>query len=604
MITLVVAEKDSVARAIADALSEDEVSRSKVFGVWTYRFRRNKATWISLGLRGHIFDFDFPQEMKNWYKTRIEDLLRTDPVLTIRRESLAHAKALSTLGKDAKDVVLALDADAEGEGIAYEVMMIVSNVNPGAIFRRALFSSVTKEELRRAFSELRDPNPALARKVFTRMMADLTIGAVFTRMLTLTVRRADRGALPRGRILSYGPCQTPVLNLVVQRALERESFKPEKYYLVHIKVNVDGYELTLTLTERLKSRGDAEAISREVVKARGIVDTASYVERKIGPPKPLDTIELERRASRFLNIRAKVTLDIAEELYRRGFISYPRTETNIYPSTLNLREILRKLLSGSHGDYARRILSRPIVATKGDSDDGAHPPIHPTRGATEGLIIRIFGKPAFWSIYDLVVRHFLATLSPPGVVEDQEIKVNINGREFAVKGLRIIEQGYWIIYPFEKPREHVLPRVRVGDPVEVLDSWVEERETEPPPYLSESELLKLMRRYGIGTDATMQDHIHTNIIRNYFIIRRKQCIPTPLGRALISALKDAASELVDPQFRSRMEKILVDVSKGLRDPRDALDEFRREAQKNYAKLLNLRETLASQLIKAIREYKN
>ncbi len=434
------------------------------------------------------------------------------------------------------------------------------------------------------------------------MILDLTLGAVFTRALTLSVENVDRNALARGSFLSYGPCQTPVLNLVVQRALERENFKPEKYYTLHIMVDAGGTKLTLNHDGTFKDRQEAEKVLGLVKsRARAKVVIANYKEDFLDPPAPLDTIELERRASRFLNIRPKATLDIAEELYRHGYISYPRTETTIYPPTLNLRQVLLELTHGEHSDYAKALLGMSIKPTRGDSNDGAHPPIYPTRGVTKQELLKYFKNERYWRIYDLVVRHFLATLSPPARVEKQKIVVDVSSHRFSAEGLRIIDEGYLTIYPFERPSEKVLPRVRAGDELSIVKAWVEERETEPPPYLSESELLRLMRKYGIGTDATMQDHIHTNVIRGYFKIRNRQCIPTPLGKAVISVLGKTGNELIDPWFRSRMEKALMEITKGSLSPDDVLFTFKNEARKIYEKFMNRQREVAMELIKALKE---
>lgn len=256
------------------------------------------------------------------------------------------------------------------------------------------------------------------------MMLDLTLGAVFTRALTLSVERSDRKILSRGSFLSYGPCQTPVLNLVVRRALERENFKPEKYYTLHIIVDANGNKITLNHDGTFKARQDAEKIL-DVVKSAGSakVVIANYQEEALSPPIPLDTIELERRASKFLNIRPKAALDIAEELYRHGYISYPRTETTIYPQTLNLKQILLSLSHGEHSDYVKELLNSPIRPTRGDSNDGAHPPIYPTKGVGRRELLRYFKNERYWRIYDLVVRHFLATLSPPAVWRDKRLSL-------------------------------------------------------------------------------------------------------------------------------------------------------------------------------------
>ncbi|BDR92846.1 DNA topoisomerase [Vulcanisaeta souniana] len=600
--SLVVAEKDSVAKAIAMYLSQGNVDVKRTYGIKTYWFTRDSQQWVSVGLRGHIMNLDFSEELNKWHLVEPSKLFDVEPILVIREDNTNYVKALAYLGARAKTIYLALDADPEGEAIAYEVMIVVSNVNPKAVFRRVLFSAVTRDEIIKAFDSLTNLSPGLARRVFTRMMLDLTLGAVFTRALTLSVERSDRKILSRGSFLSYGPCQTPVLNLVVRRALERENFKPEKYYTLHIIVDANGNKITLNHDGTFKARQDAEKIL-DVVKSAGSakVVIANYQEEALSPPIPLDTIELERRASKFLNIRPKAALDIAEELYRHGYISYPRTETTIYPQTLNLKQILLSLSHGEHSDYVKELLNSPIRPTRGDSNDGAHPPIYPTKGVGRRELLRYFKNERYWRIYDLVVRHFLATLSPPARVERQKVVVEVAGHRFNADGLRIIERGYLVIYPFESPSERVLPRLRVGEELRIEKAWVEERETEPPPYLSESELLRLMRRYGIGTDATMQDHIHTNIIRGYFRVRNKQCIPTPLGKAVISVLSKTGGELIDPWFRSRMEKALMEITRGSLRPGDVLFTFKSEARKIYEKFSSKQSEVAMELVKALKE---
>ena len=599
---LVVAEKDSVARAIAKYLAQGTIIVKRIYGIKTYWFTRNKQRWVSIGLRGHIMDVDFPEELNNWRAVDPSKLFDAEPVLVIRDENVSYVRALAHLGSDAKIVYLALDADPEGEAIAYEAMFVVKNVNPKAVFKRVLFSAITRTDIVNAFNSPTNLNPSLAKRVFTRMILDLTLGAVFTRALTLSVEEVDGNALPRGSFLSYGPCQTPVLNLVVQRAIERENFKPEKYYVVHIAVDVAGKELILNHDGTFKERSKAEevlALIKSVGRARVVI--ASYREGFLEPPAPLDTLELERRASRFLNIRPKAALDIAEELYRHGYISYPRTETTIYPQTLNLRQVLLELVNSEYGDYAKALLETSFRPTRGDSDDGAHPPIYPTKGARRSEVLRYFKNDKYWKIYDLVVRHFLATLSPPARIERQRVVVEVSGHRFGTEGLRIIDRGYLTIYPYEEPSEKVLPRLRVGDELRIARAWIEERETEPPPYLSESELLRLMKKYGIGTDATMQDHIHTNVIRGYFRIRNRQCIPTPLGKAVINVLSKSGGELIDPWFRARMERSLMEISRGLLRPGEVLSMFKNEARKIYEKLMKRRDDIAKELIKALRE---
>jgi DNA topoisomerase-1 len=594
---LVVAEKRSVAQAIASALG-GSYSRFRVAGVVAYSFRYKGAGAASLGLSGHVLDFDFPEHMNSWTKVDPASLFEARPVLVPREEALKYLFALRALSRNHDEIYLALDADSEGEAIAYEVVLAVRIVNPRAKFYRVRFNAVTKRDITQAFERPVQLDLATVEKVFTRMAADLTLGAAFTRLLTLSVRAADKEALPYGKFLSYGPCQTPVLGLVVSRELERMSFKPEKYYVVKAVVEAAGQRFTAR-SKPFKARDEAERALREAKASRGYIAEASYVEAEVKPPAPLDTVELERRASRWLGIRSKATLDIAEELYRRGYISYPRTETTIYPPTLNLREILEELRGTEFSGYAERILRGPITPTRGKSDDRAHPPIHPTKGASRGEIERRLGQRA-WKIYEFVVRHFLATLSPPAVVERQRITAVFGPLALSAEGRRILSRGYWEIYPWEEEGEEPLPRVAKGQPAQIASAKIEERETEPPPKMTESELLRLMRRYGIGTDATMQDHIHTNVVRGYMSLASGKCTPTILGMAVATALMRHAKPIIDPEVRSKMEAMLQEIAAGRMHPEKTFAEIKDEFRQYYKVLEDKRAEIAADIVKALR----
>ncbi|MBP1448781.1 MAG: type IA DNA topoisomerase [Thermoproteus sp.] len=594
---LVVAEKRSVAQAVAGILG-GAYKQFRVAGIPAYSFKYKGAAAVSLGLSGHIMDFDFPDPLNSWGRVAPSSLFEATPLLTPRDEALRYLFALKALGGRHDIIYLALDADPEGEAIAYEAALAVRIVNPRARFYRVRFNAVTRRDVLQAFERPGELDLKTVEKVFVRMASDLTIGAAFTRLLTLSVRAADPKALPFGGFLSYGPCQTPVLGLVASRELERASFKPEKYYVVKAVVEAGGAKFAAR-SRPYKAREEAERDLKAARASRGVVAEASYSEVEVKPPVPLETVELERRASRWLNIRAKAALDIAEELYRRGYISYPRTETTIYPPSLDLREALEELRRTDFAEYAERLLRGPLKPTRGRSDDGAHPPIYPTKGASKSEVERRLGARA-WRIYELVVRHFLATLSPPAVVERQRIAVSFGPLALSAEGRRILRRGYWEIYPWEEEEEEPLPRLRAGQEARMASAKVEERETEPPPRMTEAELLRLMRRYGIGTDATMQDHIHTNVVRGYMKLAGGRCIPTPLGMSVASALMKYAKPAIDPGVRSKMEAMLQEIAAGRAHPAEVFSQVKGEFASYYKALEDKRAEIAGEIIKALR----
>jgi len=602
---LIVAEKPKVAYAFAKYLAESSIKSEKVYGVNVYLFAREGKVWASIGLSGHLMNYDFPQEYNRWKSINPRDLFKIDPIKVVRRECVKYVLALRELAKYSSLVILALDADAEGESITFEVMEVIRKANPYVTFRRAWFCAITKRDILNAIKNLTDPNPRLANKSFARMIVDLTIGAAFTRALTLAVERERRNIFPRGKFLSYGPCQSPVLYLVVKRAWEREEFRKKKYYVIEAYALINGVKIKLQYEKgRIDDRKEALQLFNKVKEVKvGAVEEYKVSEKLVKPPEPLNTIEMERKASLYLNIRPKDALDIAEELYRDGLISYPRTETTIYPPTLNLREIVYNLSKGIEysGYISKYILSKPrLTPTRGSEDDKAHPPIHPLRYASREYLSRKLSSKAH-KLYDYIVRHFLATLSDPARVENQKIAVSIGGLRFVAKGSKVLYEGFWRIYPYSKITSKPIPRTKRGEQIRILSVELVERETQPPPYLSEAELLRLMKKYGIGTDATMQDHIHTNVKRKYFIIKNKRCIPTPLGKAVIAALYQTVPEAVKPEVRGNMEKKLLEIAEGKRNLEDVVNEIKEVFLQYFDRFMSKEKEIVKNIVSALEE---
>ncbi|RLE85257.1 MAG: type IA DNA topoisomerase [Thermoprotei archaeon] len=597
----IIAEKHSVAKAFAQLLAS-KYQRKLLNGVPLYEFEYRGFRCVSLGISGHLMDFDFPKEYNSWKAVDPSKLFLVQPVQVLRKGSGRFVKAIGELSKRSREMLLALDSDVEGESIAFEVMKIAKRFNPSIKFKRAWFSAITREELKKAFEKPKMPDEKLANKAFARMIADLTIGAAFTRALTLMVENKGK-FLPRGRFISYGPCQTPVLYLVVKRALERERFKKEKYYILEAHLEFEEQVFKAKIKgQSIKSIERAKELYSKLSKVKsGDVVVSEYKDALQSPPEPLNTIELERRGSRFLNIRPKETLDIAEELYRESLISYPRTETTIYPPSLDLRKLVSNFLSRRDlRIHVKEILEGKLEPTRGKEDDRAHPPIYPIRDVKENYVRKRFGDKG-WRIYDFVVRHFLATFSKPAVLEIQRAEIKIGDHLFVTEGRKIVEEGYLKVYPYERPTEQYIPYMLEGDEVRVIKINLLERETKPPPYLSESELLRLMRKYGIGTDATMQDHIQTNIERRYFKVVRKSCIPTPLGKALAVTLYETVPEVVMPEVRGRMEKELVKIAEGLSEPSEVISNIKEEFLEYFKRLVEKKDVVSQRLIEAVKQ---
>ena len=227
---------------------------------------------------------------------------------------------------------------------------------------------------------------------------------------------------------------------------------------------------------------------------------------------------MQKLVSRKLKIQSYRTMAIAEKLYNLGYISYPRTETQIYSENQNLKKIVEDLYDGNNNenykeyewlDYAGKLLksNKSLLARLGKLNDNSHPPISPVKYANKSDL-----SDDEYKIYNLLVVHFLASISEDAVGEETEVKLKIEEEIFSTKGLCLEKKGYLEIYPYEEWNDKFIPPFEKGEFIQYDKNSkfeVHEGKTKPPPQMSEAELIELMDKNGIGTDATIHEHIRT-----------------------------------------------------------------------------------------------
>jgi DNA topoisomerase-3 len=302
---------------------------------------------------------------------------------------------------------------------------------------------------------------------------------------------------------------------------------------------------------------------------QGTITQAGGREKTKWAPVPLATVELQKRASRHLGISSAQTMDIAEKLYQSGVLSYPRTETDQFPQTMNLKDLVQLQTGSADGavaQYANALVTNSAQKMRrprnGGHNDQAHPPIHPT-GLPSGSLHGNEKK-----IYDYVVRHFLACVSHDARGKSTEVHLCISSEEFVAKGSMVTEKNYLEIYPWEKWANNTLPTFREGQTVVPDQLTVEQSSTSPAGYLSEADLIAKMDREGIGTDATIATHIQTVLERGYAEKNASsQFMPTTLGCALLAGydqMQRLTTDLSNPELRREMEKDMLRISHGQR----------------------------------------
>lgn len=202
-------------------------------------------------------------------------------------------------------------------------------------------------------------------------------------------------------------------------------------------------------------------------------------------PNALNTVELLKIASSGLGIGPHTAMQIAERLYTQGYISYPRTETNHYPSNFDLIGTLKiQTASNDWGKSVEELLQNGIVKPRPGHDAGDHPPITPMKIAQQ----TDFSDRDTWRVYDYIARHFIATLSGDMKYEQTTVTFSIGSESFSKVGSNVIDPGYtrfmqWQALPSDQKLSSDL---KVGDEFLITDVKLLERQTTAPDYLTES----------------------------------------------------------------------------------------------------------------------
>lgn len=594
---LIVTEKNDAAGQIARLLSDSGKPKAdKVYDTPVYRFRRGGEDCVTIGLRGHILQPDFPPELKfndeeGWFGVTAEgevlpadvpDGLARPPYDTKRKPYLKDGidikgwkiaslpylvwapiektpaekgiiRSLKNLAKKADSVVIGTDFDREGELIGSDALRQIREVAPDVPVSRARYSAFTKAEIDHAFNNLVELDQDLADAGESRQYIDLIWGAVLTRYLT-TARFSGFG-----NTRSAGRVQTPTLALVVERERERMAFKPEDYWVIFGEASHgedDPFKVSHT-TARFWDKDAADAAYANVAEAKEARVTA--VERKSRtqrPPAPFNTTSLQAAAAAE-GISPARTMRLAESLYMDGLISYPRVDNTVYPSSLDLKDCVRTISKvPQYAPTCKALLSQPkLTATRGKQETTDHPPIYPTGAADPEKL-----QPAAWKLYNLIARRFLATLMGPATIEGTKVTFDVNGEPFQASGNVLANPGFRSIYPYGLKKDDQLPELHEGDVCDVEKMDLLAKQTEPPARYSQGKLIQEMEKRGLGTKSTRASIIDTLYQRKY--LKNDPCEPSQLGMAIIDALNTYAPRITTPEMTSELEDDMTKVAEG------------------------------------------
>ncbi|KAH8552837.1 DNA topoisomerase [Umbelopsis sp. PMI_123] len=569
---LMVAEKPSLAEAISKLLSPgghyDTVRAVTPVHSWKGTFKGQPALFKFTSVTGHVYNIDFTQEFNSW---EIDPLrLFSAPTKKLEANPKMHlCRHLQSESKGVDYLVLWLDCDREGENICFEViencvpkMKQATNQGKMSHVYRARFSAITASDLRKAMDNLVKPNENEARAVDARQELDLKVGVAFTRFQTRFFQ-GKYGNLDSA-VISYGPCQTPTLTFCVQRHDLIQRFTPETFWTLAVTVTKSNAPIKLTwergrLFDKHVTTMLLNTLQKDSEKGAKVIQVSSEKKSK-SRPHALNTVELLKHGSSYLGISPTECMSIAERLYTQGYISYPRTETSSYPPSFDLNEVLEE--QRRHplwGDICAELLRNGYDRPTGGKDVGDHPPITPTRMADEA---ELGGNT--WRLYDYICRTFIGSLSPNLKYIKTKALLAIGKEKFECSGVQVTSPGFASVMHWMSKANEYLPEFTEGEVVPVTDTKLADGQTSPPDYLTEAELIELMEKNGIGTDASIPTHINNICQRNYVQVQgtSRKLVPTNLGIVLIHGYQKIDPELSLPTMRSDIEQQLSLIALG------------------------------------------
>ncbi|XP_029688056.1 DNA topoisomerase 3-alpha [Takifugu rubripes] len=566
---LCVAEKNDAAKGISDIMSNGRFRRregmSKFNKIYEYEYHLfgQNVTVLMTSVSGHLLGLEFKTPFQKWHSCS-PVLLFDAEVEKYCPENMVQIKR--TLEKEVKQCQLLIiwtDCDREGENIGFEIIDVCKAVKPNIQVLRAKFSEITPNSIRRACDTLSEPDSKVSDAVDVRQELDLRIGASFTRFQTLRLQKIFPESLAN-QLISYGSCQFPTLGFVVERFKAIQSFIPETFYKIKVLHEVEEDTVEFSWKRNRLFNHTACLVLYQICMEDPIATVTSVTSKPKSKwrPLPLDTVEMEKLASRKLRISAKETMKIAEKLYTRGFISYPRTETNIFPPNLALGPLVEEQTQSSvWGAFAQRVLEQPGGPNprQGKKSDQAHPPIHPTKHSSS-----LQGNEG--RLYEFIVRHFLACVSQDALGQETVVDVDIAQEKFSTSGLMITARNYLDVYPYDRWTTKLIPVYEQGSQFQPTAIEMVDGQTSPPQLLTEADLIALMEKHGIGTDATHAEHIETIKSRMYVGLTSDQrFLPGELGMGLVEGYNSMGYEMSKPNLRAELEADLKLVSEGRKD---------------------------------------
>ncbi|MFV8339539.1 DNA topoisomerase 3 [Flavobacterium sp. LB3P21] len=584
---VVIAEKPSVAREIAALLGATEKKDGYLMG------NGYCITWAF----GHLVGLGMPEDYGiSGFQKSCLPILPNPFLLTVRKVkkdkiyaadagALKQLKVIEQLIGRSEKIIVATDAGREGELIFRYIYEYLKCNKP---FERLWISSLTEKAIKQGFDNLKPGNDfdGLYQAGQGRSRADWLVGINASQALSIA---AGNG------IYSLGRVQTPTLALICRRYLENKNFSVQQYWQIQVSHTKEFIDFKSLSKNKWQDKKLVENILKSIER-NGNTVTVTTVETKNvteQPPLLFDLTGLQKEANKKLNLTAEETLNIAQSLYEKKFITYPRTGSKYIPEDMwaEIPNLIRAMQDmGAFKQAVTKVkwghFNKRIVNDLRVTD-------HHGLLITDKIPSALQAKEN--AVYNMIAFRLLEAISQACTKEITDITLQTLHYDFALKGCKILEPGWRSIKgSFSDDDAELLlelPKLKKDDELKIKHASVLEKKTRPPVLYTEAGLLsametagkeieneeerKAMQNIGIGTPATRAAIIETLFSRNYIQRENKSLIPTGKGLQVYELIKD--KKIADVAMTAEWELTLQKIENN----ESNADDFQKEME-DYA----------------------
>jgi DNA topoisomerase-1 len=519
---------------------------------------------------GHVRDLPKSQmgiEIENDYNPKYITIRGKGPVL----------KDLRSAAKKAKKIYLAADPDREGEAIAWHIANTL-NIDISSDCR-VVFNEITKDAIKESFKHPRPINMDLVDAQQARRVLDRLVGYNISPLLWKKVKKG----------LSAGRVQSVALRLIIERENEINAFIPEEYWSIKSNVLTDKEQFDANFyglkgkKVELQSEEEVNKVLNQIKGKEFTVQNVTKKERRRNPATAFTTSLLQQEAARKLNMRAKKTMMIAQQLYEGislgsggpvGLITYMRTDSTRISDVASQEAV----------EFIQEKFGKEFVATekksekKSDKVQDAHEAIRPTSTLRTPDTVKNHLSRDQYRLYKLIWERFIASQMAPAILDTVKIDLVNNDVIFRANGSVVKFPGFMKVYiesndDGTEEKDRLLPELAEGEQVKIENILPEQHFTQPPPRYTEARLVKTLEEMGIGRPSTYVPTLETIQKRGYVSLDNKRFVPTELGQIVFNLTHEFFPEIINIEFTVKMEKDLDQIEDGTINWIKIIDDF-------------------------------